>query len=100
MLHCCSHIPPAASGPAHGGLTTSTTRTARTEYSERLTAAPMLAPCCSPAAVGLHMEDDCGRLTWYVMIVAMIASAGGLLFGYDLVRAQLGASLCGTASVV
>ncbi|KAL4422990.1 hypothetical protein ABPG77_005470 [Micractinium sp. CCAP 211/92] len=35
-------------------------------------------------ASALNIADYEGRLTWYVMIVALIASAGGLLFGYDI----------------
>jgi sugar porter (SP) family MFS transporter len=32
----------------------------------------------------LNIAEYEGRLTWYVIIVALIASAGGLLFGYDI----------------
>ncbi|KAL4451960.1 hypothetical protein ABPG75_007622 [Micractinium tetrahymenae] len=35
-------------------------------------------------ASALNIADYEGRLTWYVIIVALIASAGGLLFGYDI----------------
>lgn len=31
-----------------------------------------------------HVSEYEGKLTWYVVIVALIASAGGLLFGYDI----------------
>ncbi|KAI7844484.1 hypothetical protein COHA_001943 [Chlorella ohadii] len=35
-------------------------------------------------ASALNVADYEGKLTWYVIIVALIASAGGLLFGYDI----------------
>ena len=36
------------------------------------------------ADVGGRARDYNGRVTWYVILVALIASSGGLLFGYDL----------------
>ncbi|KAL4857034.1 H(+)/hexose cotransporter 2 [Chlorella vulgaris] len=35
-------------------------------------------------ASALNISDYESKLTWYVIIVALIASAGGLLFGYDI----------------
>lgn len=32
----------------------------------------------------LHVEAYHGKMTWYVLGVALIAASGGLLFGYDL----------------
>ena len=36
------------------------------------------------ADVGGRARDYNGRVTWYVVLVALSASSGGLLFGYDL----------------
>ena len=36
------------------------------------------------ADVGGRARDYNGKVTWYVILVALIASSGGLLFGYDL----------------
>ena len=36
------------------------------------------------ADVGGRAKDYNGKVTWYVILVALIASSGGLLFGYDL----------------
>ena len=36
------------------------------------------------ADIGGRARDYNGRVTWYVVLVALIASSGGLLFGYDL----------------
>ena len=36
------------------------------------------------ADVGGRARDYNGKVTWYVVLVALIASSGGLLFGYDL----------------
>ncbi|PRW33672.1 H(+) hexose cotransporter 2 [Chlorella sorokiniana] len=55
------------------------TRTASRKAGQ-LEAAPAPAPPARPPPTA----DYEGRLTWYVIIVALIASAGGLLFGYDI----------------
>ena len=36
------------------------------------------------ADVGGRARDYNGKVTWYVVLVGLIASSGGLLFGYDL----------------
>ena len=36
------------------------------------------------ANVGGRARDYNGKVTWYVILVALIASSGGLLFGHDL----------------
>ena len=36
------------------------------------------------ASVGGRSSEYNGKVTWYVILVALIASSGGLLFGYDL----------------
>ncbi|KAL4441204.1 hypothetical protein ABPG77_011441 [Micractinium sp. CCAP 211/92] len=38
----------------------------------------------APAAAAGRAAEYKGRVTWYVLFTALIASSGGLLFGYDL----------------
>lgn len=34
--------------------------------------------------VGGRASEYNGKVTWYVILVSLIAASGGLLFGYDL----------------